>query len=56
MSERAVLCSECGWAIVPVGYDGDGRPFRREQCPNCGAALDVPDAPEGDYPLSMEPR
>jgi predicted RNA-binding Zn-ribbon protein involved in translation (DUF1610 family) len=56
MSEQAVVCSGCGWAIVPVGYDGDGKPFRRERCPNCGAALDVPDETEPYYPLSLEPR
>lgn len=36
MSEQAVVCSECGETVVVVGYDGDGRPFRREHCPTCG--------------------
>jgi rRNA maturation protein Nop10 len=56
MSEQEVVCSECGEAVVVVGYDGDGRPFVREQCPDCGAALDVPDATEPWYSLAEPPR
>jgi endogenous inhibitor of DNA gyrase (YacG/DUF329 family) len=51
-----VLCGGCGETVVVVGYDGDGRPFVREQCPDCGAAVDVPDETEPYYPLSLEPR
>jgi acetone carboxylase gamma subunit len=42
--------------MTPRGYDGDGRPFVREQCPDCGAALDVPDATEPWYSLAESPR
>jgi hypothetical protein len=56
MSEQAVVCGACGEAVVVVGYDGDGRPFVREHCPGCGAALDVPDEPESYYSLALEAR
>jgi endogenous inhibitor of DNA gyrase (YacG/DUF329 family) len=56
VSEQAVVCSGCGETVVVVGYDGDGRPFRREQCPDCDAEVDVPDETEGSYPLAEPPR
>jgi ribosomal protein S27AE len=56
MSEQAVLCSGCGETVVVAGYDGDGRPFVREQCTDCGAAVDVPDETEPYYSLAESPR
>jgi endogenous inhibitor of DNA gyrase (YacG/DUF329 family) len=56
MSEQAVLCSECGETVVVVGYDGDGRPFVREQCPFCSAPCDAEDEQESYYSLAEPPR
>jgi endogenous inhibitor of DNA gyrase (YacG/DUF329 family) len=54
MNEQQVTCSECGAEVVVRGLDGDGRPFSRSACTECGAEVDLPDAVEGYYPLSLE--
>lgn len=54
MSEQQVACDACGAQVVVRGLDGDGRPFTRSHCAECGAEVDVPDAVESYYPLSLE--
>lgn len=56
MNEQQVTCSECGAEVVVRGLDGDGRPFTRDWCPDCGAEVDLPDAVESWYSLALEAR
>ncbi len=56
MAEQETLCTACGACVVVAGLDGDGRPFVRQQCPECGAALDPPEEQDSYYPLSLEAR
>jgi endogenous inhibitor of DNA gyrase (YacG/DUF329 family) len=55
MGEQQATCSACGAQVTVRGLDGDGRPFVREQCSECGAEVDLPDAVASYYPLSLEP-
>jgi endogenous inhibitor of DNA gyrase (YacG/DUF329 family) len=51
-----VQCSVCGLMMTPRGYDGDGRPFVQERCPDCDAEADVPDETDAYYSLAESPR
>ncbi len=56
MGEQQVICSACGAQVVVRGLDGDGRPFTRTACQDCGAEVDLPDAVDDWYSLAEPAR
>ncbi len=56
MHEQKVTCSECGAQVVVRGLDGDGRPFSRSHCAECGAEVDLPDEADSYYSLAEPAR
>jgi DNA-directed RNA polymerase subunit RPC12/RpoP len=56
MGEQQVACGACGEVVTVRGLDGDGRPFSRTLCTECGSEVDLPDETDAYYSLACEAR